>query len=152
TTSRFTNSTRQCLADQYSNGCSVPLGIATPYKGRFTPACNKHDICYGCGHHFNWTRDLCDDGFLADMKTTCKHLFSHVRRKRFLSALLEVWYFFQGINKEERRCKLFADMYYKVVRTFGRPHFEIRDHDYCWSTCADKHGSPYEDLAQELLF
>lgn len=43
-----TNSTRQCAADGYSNGCSVPLGMEAPYKASFTPACNKHDICYGC--------------------------------------------------------------------------------------------------------
>ena len=37
-----------CKADKYANGCSVPLGMNAPYKDQFTPACNKHDICYGC--------------------------------------------------------------------------------------------------------
>ena len=37
-----------CNADKHTNGCSVPLGINAPYKKDFTPACNKHDICYGC--------------------------------------------------------------------------------------------------------
>ena len=37
-----------CNADKHANGCSVPLGINAPYKNDFTPACNKHDICYGC--------------------------------------------------------------------------------------------------------
>ena len=37
-----------CNADKHANGCSVPLGINAPYKSDFTPACNKHDICYGC--------------------------------------------------------------------------------------------------------
>lgn len=37
-----------CNADKHTNGCSVPLGINAPYKEDFTPACNKHDICYGC--------------------------------------------------------------------------------------------------------
>ena len=44
----LTNSTRMCAADGHSNGCSVPLGMDAPYKTSFTPACNKHDICYGC--------------------------------------------------------------------------------------------------------
>ena len=37
-----------CDADRYTNGCSVPLGLDTPFKKTFTEACNKHDICYGC--------------------------------------------------------------------------------------------------------
>ena len=37
-----------CEVDKYADGCSVPLGISAPYKEQFTPACNKHDICYGC--------------------------------------------------------------------------------------------------------
>lgn len=31
-----------------ANGCSVPLGLPAPYKKTFTPACNKHDVCYYC--------------------------------------------------------------------------------------------------------
>ena len=37
-----------CDADTYANGCSVPLGLDTPFKETFTKACDKHDICYGC--------------------------------------------------------------------------------------------------------
>ena len=37
-----------CDADAYADGCSVPLGLDTPFKKTFTKACNKHDICYGC--------------------------------------------------------------------------------------------------------
>ena len=37
-----------CEADTYANGCSVPLGLDTPFKETFTKACDKHDICYGC--------------------------------------------------------------------------------------------------------
>ncbi|EDO30640.1 predicted protein [Nematostella vectensis] len=120
--------------------------MEAPFQKQFTPSCNKHDICYGCGHHYNWTRDLCDDAFLSDMKNTCKERRHHVRHRRFVSALLEVWYFFQGLSKEERRCNLVAEMYYKAVRTFGKPNFEVRENQYCNNTCADKHGSPYMDL------
>ena len=63
-----------------------------------------------------------------------------------MDALLDIWYFFQGLSKEERRCKIAAEMYYKIVRAFGGSHFEKRDHIYCISTCADEHGSPFVEL------
>ena len=63
-----------------------------------------------------------------------------------MDALLDIWYFFQGIGKKERRCKIAAEMYYKIVRAFGESHFEKRDHIYCKSTCADEHGSPFVEL------
>lgn len=31
-----------------TNGCSVPGGLPFFYKTTFTPACNKHDVCYSC--------------------------------------------------------------------------------------------------------
>lgn len=68
------------------------------------------------------------------------------KRRGITDVVLDIWYFFQGLSKEKRRCKIAADMYYKIVRAFGGSHFEKRDHNYCKSTCADKHGSPYEDL------
>lgn len=37
-----------CEADSYTDGCSVPFGLDTPFKEIFTKACNKHDTCYGC--------------------------------------------------------------------------------------------------------
>ena len=35
------------------NGCSVPFGINIPYKSTFTPACEKHDVCYYCVRNEN---------------------------------------------------------------------------------------------------
>ena len=32
----------------YVNGCSIPGNLPYFYKRRFTPACNKHDVCYAC--------------------------------------------------------------------------------------------------------
>ena len=32
----------------HSNGCSIPLDLDFFYRDLFTPACVKHDICYGC--------------------------------------------------------------------------------------------------------
>ena len=34
--------------DTETNGCSIPGGLPFIYKKTFTPACNKHDICYSC--------------------------------------------------------------------------------------------------------
>lgn len=39
---------RVCEADRNTNGCSTPMGMNAPFKREFTPACDKHDICYGC--------------------------------------------------------------------------------------------------------
>lgn len=35
-----------------TNGCSIPLGIAFPYKDLFLPACERHDVCYSCVSDF----------------------------------------------------------------------------------------------------
>lgn len=40
------NSRSDCKIN--ANGCSVPLGLPAPYKKTFTPACDKHDVCYYC--------------------------------------------------------------------------------------------------------
>ena len=42
------SSCRVCDADRNTNGCSTPMGMNAPFKGQFTMACDKHDICYGC--------------------------------------------------------------------------------------------------------
>jgi len=53
------------------NGCSVPL-IQNLYNsndfGFFVPACNSHDICYGC----QAGKNTCDNRFLNNMKNLCK--------------------------------------------------------------------------------
>ncbi|PFX19817.1 uncharacterized protein LOC111337718 [Stylophora pistillata] len=144
---RFTFcSGRVCEADRNTNGCSTPMGINAPFKREFTPACDKHDICYGCGNHYNWTREACDKALLHDMIQSCHRRMHSRTRRGVMNALLDIWYFFQGISKEERRCKLAAEMYYKIVRTFGASHLEKKDHIYCINTCADKHGSPFVEL------
>ena len=82
------------------------------------------------------------------MYFTCQsnHVKHRDRRSIVGEAILEIWYFFRGMSKEERRCKLVADLYYRGVRLFGQAHFERRDPQYCLNTCADKHGSPFEQV------
>ena len=136
-----------CDADTYTNGCSVPLGLDTPFKKTFTEACNKHDICYGCGYHFKWSRADCDASFLRDMKILCKPR-TLSRQRRFIEALMELWDFLRGISKEEKRCRMMADMYYDGVRMFAESHFEKIHNTYCNTTCAKLHGSPFVPLAR----
>jgi len=33
------------------DGCSTPGNLPFFYKTKFTPACNKHDVCYTCVSH-----------------------------------------------------------------------------------------------------
>jgi len=53
------------------NGCSIPL-IQNMYNsddyGFFVPACNSHDLCYGC----QAGKETCDTRFLTNMKNMCK--------------------------------------------------------------------------------
>nr|QNH72507.1 toxin candidate TRINITY_DN36719_c0_g1_i1 [Pachycerianthus maua] len=141
-----------CEVDRQTNGCSVPFGMEAPFKRQFIPACDKHDICYGCGHHYNWTREQCDQGFFEDMKSICKERslpmsYPGQRSRRFfLEAALKLWHFFHIISKEEKRCNMMAKMYFKGVRFFGKSHYEIRDNDYCRGICADHHGNPTRRL------
>jgi len=55
----------------FVNGCSIPV-IKDLYNennnGLFVPACNVHDICYGC----QGGKASCDTTFLNNMKDICK--------------------------------------------------------------------------------
>ena len=35
-----------------TNGCSVPFNLPYFYHKTFEPACNIHDVCYGCVSDF----------------------------------------------------------------------------------------------------
>ncbi|VDI81735.1 Hypothetical predicted protein [Mytilus galloprovincialis] len=54
-----------------SNGCSIPFGIELKFKINFTPACQRHDICYTCASKFAKSREYCDSLFLKDMQKVC---------------------------------------------------------------------------------
>jgi len=36
-----------------TNDCSVPIFKDFPYKVTFRPACQRHDLCYGCVRHYH---------------------------------------------------------------------------------------------------
>jgi len=46
------------------------------YAQIFETDCNKHDICYGCGSHYNLSRADCDKLFYKDMVQTCENTYS----------------------------------------------------------------------------
>ncbi|XP_033762309.1 uncharacterized protein LOC117343874 [Pecten maximus] len=93
-----------CDKNKYSNGCSVPKGIKIAFKGRFKPACNKHDICYRCMTVFGISRLQCDRRFKKNMKRICKTL----KGKNFIDKFLK-----------RESCKKHADIYYTAVRAGG---------------------------------
>lgn len=128
-----------CAADKFADGCSVPLAFPAPFKNEFTSACNRHDICYGCGHHYNWSRSACDDAFYKNMKLKCEHIRT---RRSLVGSLLDIWNTFSSIGRQTTHCKGAAKMYYEGVHLFAGSHFDVIDHDYCQSRCAFNHGNP----------
>ncbi|KAK7098034.1 hypothetical protein V1264_004924 [Littorina saxatilis] len=42
------------------------------YEAIFTPACNRHDVCYGCGAKFNYDQAKCDRIFYNHMLAACR--------------------------------------------------------------------------------
>ncbi|KAL8616313.1 hypothetical protein ACOMHN_056256 [Nucella lapillus] len=52
-----------------ANGCSAPFNF--PFKQQFTPSCNSHDVCYGCGALYGLSRADCDEAFLDNMIVAC---------------------------------------------------------------------------------
>lgn len=65
----------------------------------FTPACNKHDICYGTP---GANRATCDSRFYSDMKAICAQ---------------RAWY-------SRPACYASAWTYYQAVRAFGQSAFD----------------------------
>ena len=71
-----------CSADKHANGCSVPLGINAPYKADFTPACNKHDICYGCvSTFFMSNKNMCYQRCLSRDGRVLEKLIRNIPRQ-----------------------------------------------------------------------
>ncbi|XP_065064879.1 intersectin-1-like [Rhopilema esculentum] len=69
--SRIIRELEQCITHEEVDGCSIPFNSSFPYRKVFKSACNRHDVCYRCGDHFQWSRNDCDVGFLYDMYYAC---------------------------------------------------------------------------------
>ena len=65
------------------------------------------------GQNFGWNRSDCDKTFKQDMYMLCDKKYG--RKKRWISLLAS----------KIKRCKFFADLYYKSVRIFGRFYWQI---------------------------
>ncbi|KAL9975639.1 hypothetical protein ACROYT_G012822 [Oculina patagonica] len=92
---------------------------------RFTPACNKHDVCYACGVRNGWGRYQCDTAFKRDMYKLCE----------------SVGRFTRGI------CRGFANGYYKAVRNYGSDNYDNPSLWWCPS-CPSSKGDPNVSLGR----
>jgi hypothetical protein len=79
------------------NGCGTTSTAWVP-ELHFTPACNRHDICYSTP---GVVRRDCDRRFLYDMRAICDARWDRIS------------------------CRMLADLYYAAVRILGRWAFEI---------------------------
>ena len=103
-----------------TNGCSTPTSSNFwPYRKDFKSACNRHDICYRCGDHYNWSRRACDHAFLRDMKTLCKR--NHASKKS---------------------CLFTSTVYHKAVVFAGRFFYRKPSMKFCYESCVKKYGDP----------
>ncbi|KAK3743875.1 hypothetical protein RRG08_048503, partial [Elysia crispata] len=55
-----------------ANGCTYLPHLSFPFMKDFTPACNRHDMCYGCAITYGLTRKDCDDALLRNTVQTCR--------------------------------------------------------------------------------
>ncbi|CAH3153867.1 unnamed protein product [Porites lobata] len=117
-----------------TNGCSVPGRLPFFYKKTFTPACDKHDVCYSCGQRFGWTQNQCDRRFERDMYRLCKK--EHGSKKRWLFSF----------PSKYQRCKGFARLYYRAVRTFGKYYWSDPSERWCSEGCTRALGNPFKPL------
>ncbi|XP_060066931.1 conodipine-P3-like [Ylistrum balloti] len=105
-----------CNVNPYSNGCSVPKGVKIEFKGRFKPACNKHDICYRCFRRFGLSRLQCDRRFKKNMKKICGTLKAKNAIAKFF---------------KRESCKKHADIYFAAVRVGGGKSVSKRTPSWC---------------------
>ncbi|PVD21315.1 hypothetical protein C0Q70_19488 [Pomacea canaliculata] len=109
---------RREVCAEHSNGCSIPGDLPFFYKNTFTPACDRHDMCYNCGSLLGYTKDQCDQYFLNNMLKIC----ASVRRRRDTLS-----------RKYRSTCTLTATVYYEGVHLAGASHFRVPGHTdpYC---------------------
>merc|ERR1712025_174760 len=75
------------------NGCGgegTPKALLklVPYQKTLMKACNKHDVCYGCGSKYHWNQKVCDDAFLRDEIALCNKKIQWILETSF-SPLLQ---------------------------------------------------------------
>ena len=86
------------------------------------------------GQRFGWNRSDCDKTFKQDMYMLCDKKYG--RKKRWISLLAS----------KIKRCKFFADLYYKAVRTAGSLYWANPSEDWCKKICTEALGDPSKPL------
>jgi len=92
------------------NGCSLPL-VDKLYNandfGLFVPACNSHDLCYGCMAG----KSYCDDTFYNNMKSLCKlyNKWYQVASGRYALCIAEAEIFYASIKYTKIAQKAYDD-------------------------------------------
>lgn len=99
------------------NGCSAPLVGGSFGSWDFTPACDKHDLCYGtCGA----SKRKCDKLFYKLMTAICDALTGNAKS----------------------RCHLTATMFVNAVDNFGTGWYEAAQDKACsWIKCSPSSGN-----------
>jgi len=96
----------------FVNGCSVPV-IKDLYnennRGLFVPACNVHDICYGC----QGGNASCDSTFLTNMKQICKNQ-----------------------KKNSLICRTTANIFYAAVKIGAKKNYDACSTNVIDKSCA----------------
>lgn len=121
----------KCPKDKYAkcevsqNGCGSGITAKVPmlYREVFTPSCNKHDNCYGCGKMRGWSQDECDNRFYQDMMLACKCNF------KTDVAILD--------------CYSKAAVYFNVVQFVGENFYMETSEEFCNKPCMVERASPY---------
>jgi len=84
------------------------------HKQDLEGACNKHDVCYNCGHHKDWSQSQCDQKFYQDAKKLC-------------SCKYKLNIFSLGT------CYTAAHIFYVMVLTAGNKYYLSKSHEYCFA-------------------
>ncbi|KAG4085839.1 hypothetical protein H8356DRAFT_1061182 [Neocallimastix lanati (nom. inval.)] len=115
---KYKKNTTQQNALSRVDGCSIHRNLKSILKALsksnvdfepyFTPACNAHDACYGCGTN----KTTCDDKFHDNMLAICNKI-SVSRKDETLT----------------ESCKNQASIYYLAVRIFGQNSYN-GDHQF----------------------
>ncbi|XP_046565315.1 conodipine-P3-like [Haliotis rubra] len=113
----LTEVTSQSCAS-HSNGCSIPFNLPYFFKNRFTPSCDKHDVCYACAGHYGRTQNDCDRMLYNEANRVCSSM-----RKRFILSTLTA--------AEKEFCKAISLSYYAAVHQFGSSHFSASSASWC---------------------
>jgi len=111
------------------NGCGgegmEEISKLAPFGHALRRACNKHDMCYGCGAMYGWSQKSCDKAFLRDELAECDRKYK------------STWRFFSY-----RLCQASANVYYHGVRAAGDNFMPKTSRPYCKQACAKKFGDP----------